>query len=81
MSSLTTDPTAAAAELDAEFDRIDCGSANRSELTPLRFLQRSVDVFGERTAIRYGARSVSYAELGDEVTARGASTTVDDQAG
>ena len=67
VSSLTTDPTAAAADLDAEFDRIDCGSANRSELTPLRFLQRSVDVFGERTAIRYGARSVSYAELGDEV--------------
>ena len=66
VSSQTTD-AAFTAQLDAEFGRIDCGTANRSEMTPLRFLQRSVEVFGDRTAIRYGARSATYIELGDEV--------------
>ena len=51
VSSQTTD-AAVTAQLDAEFGRIDCGTANRSEMTPLRFLQRSVEVFGDRTAIR-----------------------------
>ncbi|MGC5247793.1 AMP-binding protein [Gordonia sp. DT219] len=51
----------------AEFGRIDSGTANRSELTPLRFLERSADVFPERTAVIYGRRSATYAELADEV--------------
>ena len=66
VSSQTTD-VAVTAQLDAEFGRIDSGTANRSEMTPLRFLQRSVEVFGDRTAIRYGARSATYTEFGDEV--------------
>lgn len=39
---------------------------NRSEMTPLRFLERSAKVFGDRTAIVYGGRTYSYAEFADE---------------
>ncbi|MHA6626720.1 long-chain-fatty-acid--CoA ligase [Pseudonocardia sichuanensis] len=37
-------------------------------LTPLTFLGRSADVFGDRTAIVYGDRRVSYTELAAETT-------------
>ena len=55
------------ADLDARFGRIDSGTANRSELTPLRFLERSASVFGHRDAIIYGARHWTYAKFADEV--------------
>ncbi|GAB18825.1 putative fatty-acid--CoA ligase [Gordonia effusa NBRC 100432] len=42
------------------------GMANRSELTPLRFLERSAEVFGDKTAIVYGRREYTYAEFADE---------------
>ncbi|WHU45988.1 AMP-binding protein [Gordonia sp. L191] len=68
MSVSDTDTTLAEAlALDADFGRIDCGTANRSELSPLRFLERSATVFGDRTAIIYGRRRASYAEFADEV--------------
>ncbi|MGW0036286.1 AMP-binding protein [Gordonia sp. NPDC003376] len=54
-------------DLDAEFGRIDCGGSNRSEMTPLRFLERSASVFPDRAAVIYGQRTASYAELADEV--------------
>ncbi|GAA1866918.1 AMP-binding protein [Paeniglutamicibacter psychrophenolicus] len=41
--------------------------ANHSELTPLRFLQRSVEVYPSKEAIVHGARSYSYAQFGAEV--------------
>ena len=43
------------------------GGANRSELSPLRFLERSAAVFPDREAIVYGRRSHSYAEFADHV--------------
>jgi fatty-acyl-CoA synthase len=39
----------------------------KTELTPLSYLRRSADVYPDRTAIVYGERRVSYAELADEV--------------
>jgi fatty-acyl-CoA synthase len=39
----------------------------RSELTPLAFLERSTAVFRERPAVIDGARSYTYAELGQRV--------------
>ena len=39
---------------------------NRSEMSPLRFLERSANVFPDRTAIVYGRRSYTYAEFADE---------------
>ncbi|MFW0795237.1 AMP-binding protein [Gordonia sp. CPCC 205515] len=50
----------------AEFGRADFGLANRSELTPLRFLERSAEVFGDRTAIIYGDRRATYTQFADE---------------
>lgn len=41
-------------------------SPNRSELTPLRFLERSASVFPDATAIVYGDRRSTYAEFLDE---------------
>ncbi len=41
--------------------------ANYSELTPLRFLQRSVEVYPSKDAIVHGARTYSYAQFGAEV--------------
>ena len=41
--------------------------ANHSELTPLRFLQRSVEVYPSREAVVHGARTYSYAQFGAEV--------------
>ena len=41
-------------------------SPNRSELTPLRFLERSAAVFPDRVAIVYGERRSTYAEFADE---------------
>ena len=38
-----------------------------STLTPLRFLQRSEDVWAERPAVRDGARAWTYAEHGERV--------------
>jgi fatty-acyl-CoA synthase len=35
----------------------------RTELTPLSFLERASIVFGDKTAISYGDRSISYAEM------------------
>src|SRR5690242_16236013 len=40
-------------------------SANDSPLTPLRFLQRSAEVYPAKDAIVYGARRYSYAEFAD----------------
>ena len=37
-------------------------------LTPLAFLERSADVFADKTAIAYGARRTSYREFGAEAT-------------
>jgi fatty-acyl-CoA synthase len=37
-------------------------------LTPLAFLGRSAEVYPEKVAVRYGARSVTYRELAAEVT-------------
>ena len=34
-----------------------------TELTPLLFLERSADVFPDKTAIRYRDRSITYAEM------------------
>ncbi|EME14389.1 acyl--CoA ligase family protein [Rhodococcus triatomae] len=42
-------------------------AANHSELSPLRFLERSAAVFPERTAIVHGDRRYTYREFGDEV--------------
>src|SRR5690349_6904563 len=39
----------------------------RSHLTPLRFLQRSANVFREKPAVVYGDRSWSYPELAARV--------------
>ena len=38
-----------------------------TELTPLLFLERSADVFGDRVAISYRDRSITYAEMRTEV--------------
>lgn len=38
------------------------GSPNDSPLTPMRFLQRSAEVFPNKNAIVYGARTYTYAE-------------------
>jgi len=38
------------------------GSANDSPLTPMRFLQRSAEVFPNKNAIIYGTRTYTYAE-------------------
>ncbi|MBV9278800.1 MAG: long-chain-fatty-acid--CoA ligase [Chloroflexi bacterium] len=43
------------------------GRVWRSELTPLAFLERSANVFRERTAVIDGDRRYSYAELGERV--------------
>ena len=40
-------------------------SANDSPLTPLRFLQRSAEVYPAKDAIVYGARRYTYAEFAD----------------
>ena len=42
-------------------------AANYTSLSPLRFLERSAQVFPDRTAIIHGSRSYSYAEFGAEV--------------
>ncbi|WP_040163867.1 AMP-binding protein [Microbacterium gorillae] len=41
-------------------------SANDEPLTPLRFLQRSAEVFPRKTAISYGARTYTYAGFAAE---------------
>ena len=42
------------------------GAANYSQMSPLRFLERSASVFPDRTAIIHGDRTYSYAEFADE---------------
>lgn len=42
------------------------GTANRSENSPLRFLERSAEVFGDREAIVYGGRRWTYTEFAEE---------------
>jgi fatty-acyl-CoA synthase len=39
-----------------------------TSLTPLAFLERSADVFADKTAIAYGDRRLSYSEFGAEAT-------------
>lgn len=39
----------------------------RTELTPVAFLERSANVFRERTAVIDGAQRITYAELGERV--------------
>ena len=51
--------------------------ANRSELTPLRFLARSVEVFGAKQAIVHGERAYSYREFGSEVERLAAAISAD----
>ncbi|MFD6858610.1 acyl--CoA ligase family protein [Rhodococcus sp. NPDC060090] len=41
-------------------------TANHSQLSPLRFLERSASVFPDRTAIIYGDRRYTYAEFAEE---------------
>lgn len=41
--------------------------ANHSELTPLRFLQRSAEVYPSKTAIIHGSRNYSYAQFESRV--------------
>jgi fatty-acyl-CoA synthase len=45
----------------------DRGGANRSEMSPLRFLERSAVVFPTRVAIIYGEREYTYADFADHV--------------
>jgi fatty-acyl-CoA synthase len=45
---------------------------NRTELTPLSFLERAARVHAPRTAVVYGRRRFTYAELGDRVRRLGA---------
>lgn len=40
---------------------------NRTELTPLLFLERSAHVYAQRPAVVYGSRRFTYAEFGDRV--------------
>ena len=42
------------------------GAANYSQMSPLRFLERSASVFPDRTAIIHGDRTYTYAEFADE---------------
>ncbi|OWY80600.1 acyl--CoA ligase family protein [Rhodococcus sp. BUPNP1] len=42
------------------------GAANYSQMSPLRFLERSAAVFPDRTAIIHGDRTYTYAEFADE---------------
>lgn len=37
--------------------------ANHSELTPLRFLERSAEVYPSKQAVLHGTRNYTYAEL------------------
>ncbi|TLK51637.1 acyl--CoA ligase family protein [Glutamicibacter sp. V16R2B1] len=41
--------------------------ANHSELTPLRFLERSVEVYPEKTAVIHGSRSYTWAQFEERV--------------
>jgi len=43
-------------------------SVNFQQLTPLRFLERSAEVFGDKLAVVCGERRYSYHEFADEVT-------------
>ncbi len=40
----------------------------RTELTPLSFLERAAGAFGEKTAISYGDRSITYTEMAELTT-------------
>ncbi len=42
-------------------------SVFNTELTPLAYLRRSAEVFGDKTAVVYGERRYDYRELADEV--------------
>ena len=44
------------------------GSVWNTQLTPLAFLRRSAEVFGDKTAIVYGARRYTYREFAAEAT-------------
>lgn len=41
-------------------------SVSVTQLTPLLFLERSAEIFPDKTAIRYGDRSITYAEMRSE---------------
>jgi len=47
-------------------DRSPAAAANYSQMSPLRFLERSAAVFPDRTAIVHGDRTYTYAEFADE---------------
>ncbi|QCX26315.1 AMP-binding protein [Nocardioides jishulii] len=51
--------------------------ANHSALTPLRFLERSAEVFPDKTAILHGERSYTYAQFADETQALAAALARD----
>ena len=43
-------------------------SGSYTALTPLAFLERSLDVFADKTAIAYGDRRLTYSEFGAAAT-------------
>lgn len=49
-------------------EKVDFGRVTRAPLTPVAFLRRAADVFGDRTAVVEGKRRLSYAELGGRVS-------------
>src|SRR5690606_14237053 len=51
--------------------------ANHSALTPLRFLERSAEVFPDKTAVLHGERSYTYAQFADETQALAAALARD----
>src|SRR4029453_16196415 len=71
---------AALSPREVRLDPIDEHSANDAQkgphmaiasfppLTPLAFLERSADVFADKTAIAYGDRRLSYREFGAEAS-------------
>ena len=44
------------------------GPIHQTQLTPLLLLERSASVFAEKTAVRYGDRSTTYADMAKHVT-------------
>src|SRR4051812_30423044 len=51
---------------DHDLERL-VAEASSASLTPLRFLERSADVWSDRPAVEAGARTWTYAELHDRV--------------
>ena len=74
-ANLASDQIPGAQQMAPEHDDAVTGPDERrgtagsfTALTPLAFLERSADVFADKTAIAYGDRRVSYSEFGAEAT-------------